>query len=169
MKPLATSHQNPFTPSATAIFLATAADRIEDNRESTVGLGNYTEFSQKTQEGVQEYAGLFESYSIPAVVAPIGKTFGQVRETLGEEAFVQLFSPTDNFHHTPHGTWLQCCLLYCMMIDEEPPTYDASWWESSRYLESRDKDPFPDIPFPTDQEAENLRLVAVAMCNEMEP
>mmetsp|Transcript_28787 Transcript_28787/g.47944 ORF Transcript_28787/g.47944 Transcript_28787/m.47944 type:complete len:340 (-) Transcript_28787:99-1118(-) len=158
-----------FPPTAQAIFLATAPDRIEDNREATVGLGPFEEFSSRTRSGVQEYANLFreEPYSIPARVAPIGDAFGLVRDTLGEEAFVQLYSPSDNFHHSPHGTWLQCCILYCMIVDEEPPVYNPTWWQVARYLESRDKQPSPDIPFPTEKEAEDLRKLAMDVCDKL--
>jgi hypothetical protein len=151
---------------AQAVFIQTAADRVEDNRESTIGLGNFDEFTSAIREGYQAYADLFESLSIPAMIAPIGDAYGKVRETLGEDMFDMLYSP-DNFHPSPHGTWLQCCLLYCTMIGEEPPAYNATWWDTARFLEERDdgSNPTVAIPFPTNAEAEDLRSVAVSMCN----
>jgi hypothetical protein len=85
---------------------------------------------------------------------------------LGYSTFKNLYSP-DNIHPSPHGTWLQCCLLYCTMIGEAPPIYNATWWDAARYLEERDSEDEPHIaiPFPTDAEAEDLRQVAIAMCD----
>jgi hypothetical protein len=163
---LETGYAPIFPSNAQAVFIQTAADRVEDNRDSTNGMGDFDEFTSATREGYQAYADLFHSLSIPAIIAPVGDAYGVVRETLGEDMFDMLYSP-DNIHPSPHGTWLQCCLLYCMMIGEEPPTYEAAWWYSARFVEERDRvsNPFIVIPFPTDAEAEDLRQVAIGMCN----
>jgi hypothetical protein len=162
---LESSYAPIFPSNAKAVFLQTAADRIEDNRESTIGFGDFDEFTSRTREGYEAYVDLFESLSIPAIIAPIGDAYADVRETLGESMFDMLYSP-DNIHPTPHGTWLQCCLLYCTMIAEKPPQYNSTWWSTARYLEGRDDESIDQyIPFPTDAEAEDLRQIAIDMCD----
>ena len=80
---------------------------------------------------------------------------GFVRKT--ESLSDKLFH-TDDFHPSPLGTWLQCCVLYCIIAGGLPPRYDASWWETSRHMPD-------DYVLPTEEEAEEIRQVVIDMCD----
>jgi hypothetical protein len=144
----------------------TQPDRIEDNRESTVGLGTFSEVLAATTEGYVAHRNLFLAKGIESKLIPTGAAFGLVNSTYGPELFIKLYSP-DNFQKSVYGTYLQSSIIYCTIAGEQPPTLDNKWFEISRYLELRDKYELPYylIPFPSEEEGEQLRQeVAIEMC-----
>jgi hypothetical protein len=156
LEALKVNYTSAFPEKAIAVFLQTAAYRLEGIRE-TEDLGDFDEFTEKLREGYQEYVNLFQGLGIESRLAPVGEAFAVVREE-NEALFDKLYS-WDDFHPSLHGTWLQCCVLYCTMIEEAPPLYDGSWWETARFMED------PPLPLPTDEEAEELRQVAIDVCD----
>ena len=154
---LENDYASAFPESATVILLQTAADRLGGTSErDTLDLGDFEEFTAKVQEGYEEYDSLLKSLNITSKIAPVGEAFANVRNE-NEELFTKLYS-YDDLHPSPHGTWLQCCVLYCTMVGNEPPTYDNSWWDTARFMVD------PPLPLPTDEEAEELRQVAIDVC-----
>lgn len=162
---LETSYVPIFPPTATALWIQTPPDRIEDNRDSTVGLGPFDEFLASTTEGYEAYRDVFLANGVPSTVVPVGTAYGLVNSTYGPDLFQKLYSP-DDFHPSVFGTYLQCALLYCVITGEDPPTLDNTWFSRSRYLEVRDayELPYYMIPFPSVEEAEQLRQVAIGAC-----
>jgi len=145
-----------FYKDTVAIFLQTAAYKVEEIRGSE-DLGGFDEFTERVREGYEEYIKLMESLSVSSKLAPVGDAFAVVRED-NEELFDKLYS-YDDFHPSLHGTWLQCCVLFCTMVEREPPCYDECWWETARFMVD------PPLPLPTEEEAEELRQVAIEVCN----
>ena len=142
-------------------FLQTPAYRFENIR-GTEDLGDFDEFTTRTREGYHFYSDLVREAvaqqnlsAVESQVAPVGEAFQYLRER-NRALWEKLYSD-DDFHPSLHGTWLQACILYTLVTNEAPPLYQASWWESSRYIVDK-------LPFPTKSEAEELRQAACYIC-----
>jgi hypothetical protein len=122
-------------------------------------------------------------------VAPVGQAYQYLRET-NVTLWEKLYS-WDNFHPSPHGTWLQACILYCTITKQRalllPNDEDieaiimplllqqqqqqqgvdnhqaTTWyWKSwSRVMQPPDEGP---LPLPTVPEALELLRVASMVC-----
>ena len=146
---------------AVPIILLTAAYRKPIR--GTDDLGNVDEWTRRLEEGCQEYVQVL-SKELPEtqapLLAPVGNAYLKIRND-NLELWKKLFY-RDNFHPSPHGTWLQACVLYCTIVGEAPPTYDPNIWHTCRYMQRRDKEP---SPLPTIEEADILRQYACDVCN----
>lgn len=147
---------------ATVILLMTAAYKspVKDSGD----LGDFDDFTQALLEGYAEYATLFDNVKI----APLGLAYQYVREH-NDTAVVPwetLYAP-DDFHPSPHGTYLEACLLYCTITDQVPPDYQVYWWSRARYMQPHNVR--PPMALPTKEEADYLRSVAIQVCNIIDP
>jgi hypothetical protein len=143
---------------ATPVFLQTAAYRRPT--KGSDDLGSVYEFTKSLEEGYKSYATLLANL-LPGdqepIVAPVGQAYLHLHQT-DRRLWERLFY-VDDHHPSPHGTWLQACVLYCTLTGEKPPHYDKNWWKQSRYMMP---DVQLDVPNPID--AETLRQVAIETC-----
>ncbi len=72
------------------------------------------------------------------------------------DLYNMLYAP-DHHHPSPHGTWMEACVVYCTMLGEMPPRYNVSWWKKACYC-------VEGLSFPTDGEAEQIRQVSGYVC-----
>jgi hypothetical protein len=143
---------------ATPIFLQTAAYRKPT--KGSDDLGTVEEFTQSLQEGYHTYAEVLSKLlpeSQKPVVAPVGQAFLEVYNK-DQNLWRKLFY-VDDHHPSPHGTWLQVCVLYCVLVGENPPLYNPSWWKKSRFMM-----PNIQLDVPNHSEAETLRQIAIQIC-----
>lgn len=143
---------------ATPVFLQTAAYRKPT--KGSDDLGTVQEFTQSLQEGYDTYAQVLSELlpeSQKPVVAPVGQAFLEVYNR-DRNLWRKLFY-VDDHHPSPHGTWLQVCVLYCVLVGEAPPPYNPSWWEKSRFMM-----PAVQLDVPNHAEAETLRQIAIDVC-----
>jgi hypothetical protein len=145
----------PLVRYSTVVFIMTWA--YKEPVKNSSDLGGFDHFTDLLWKGYQEYARLFPDERVR--IAPVGLAFQYVRRNLGEDFWKKLYAP-DEFHPSPYGTWLEACVLYCTIVGEQSPLYDTNWWETSRYLH-------PEMPFPTDDEADTLRDVAWCVCERI--
>ncbi|CAJ1962068.1 unnamed protein product [Cylindrotheca closterium] len=155
---------------ATVILLMTAAYKSPAKNSSD--LGDFDNFTKSLVDGYAEYATLFSN----AKIAPLGLAYQYIREhnqrandpTTTSEApsavvsWEALYAP-DDFHPSPHGTYLEACLLYCTITGQEPPEYQVGWWSTARYMQPPTVQ--PPMPLPTVEEADYLKKVASHLCN----
>eukprot|EP00592_Proboscia_alata_P000641 CAMPEP_0194373962 /NCGR_PEP_ID=MMETSP0174-20130528/22328_1 /TAXON_ID=216777 /ORGANISM="Proboscia alata, Strain PI-D3" /LENGTH=383 /DNA_ID=CAMNT_0039153251 /DNA_START=231 /DNA_END=1382 /DNA_ORIENTATION=- len=146
-------------------------------------LGSVTEFMEKLWEGYKAYAKALDEVLLTDLssstketaprktrIAPVGLAFYRIHQqnpTLWEKLF-----HTDDFHPSPHGTLLQCFVLYWTVFQKMPPKsfiFDAIdqniLWSTSRMMQPAGEDP---LPRPTRQEAEYLMGVAEAVWLEVQ-
>ena len=151
---MATLRENylPLIPENTmVILLMTAAYRAPAKKSGD--LGGFDKFTELLEEGYEEYQTIFPK----ATVAHFGLAYKHVRDNYGKQYWNKLYMP-DDFHPSPHGTYLEACVLYCTITGEMPPTqYDESWWSRARFLD-------PPMPFPSLQDAQILQEVAGIVC-----
>jgi hypothetical protein len=141
---------------ATPVFLETFAYRYPDMKD-TEDLGDFNEFSKRLTAGYVEYAETMSNLlpEKPCRIARAGQAF-QWLHAYDHNLWEKLFS-WDDFHPSPHGTWLEACCIYCAVVNEPPPTLDSQWWEFARRMQPSIERP---MPLPTVQESEELRRVA---------
>lgn len=137
------------------VFLQTCAYRKHVNNSDD--LGSVKEFTRKVKEGYLEYVKTLEEAVPNILLAPVGDAFLFLHEQ-NKDLWSKLFDE-DNFHPSPHGTWLQACVLYCTIVQEPPPSYQSKWFSKSRHMQH------PEKLFISSQEAEELRLVACKVCD----
>jgi hypothetical protein len=140
----------------TVILLMTAAYKAPVN--NSTDLGGFDHFTELLVKGYAEYATLFQAVKI----APLGLAFQYIKHHPGAVEWGKLYAP-DDFHPSPHGTYLEACILYCTITGERPPEYNQLWWKTARYMQPPAVQ--PPMPLPTEQEAEFLREVASKLCN----
>lgn len=149
-------------------------DLVNKEFISTVASGN-----KKTEQQPQPEEGEKCHGQTTAVVAPVGEAYRWLYHN--DKPLWERLYHWDDFHPSPSGTWLQACVLYCTIMKHHhkekekiildasssswpaavplPPSYNAAWWERSRY---RPPDPLPN---PTKEQAAKLRKVACHVCN----
>jgi len=130
------------------------------------------------QQGYQQYAQVlthyFEEQPQPqhfpdrnrtSRVAPVGDAYLALRG-LNKQLWHLLYM-RDEIHPTPHGTWLQSCILFATLFPHEPiPNYDPKFWTFHRETNKKDDGEEPSTllsmgyPTPTEQEAHELRELA---------
>jgi hypothetical protein len=141
----------------TVILLMTAAYKAPVN--NSTDLGGFDHFTELLVKGYAEYATLFQNVKI----APLGLAFQYIKHHPGGVVeWEKLYAP-DDFHPSPHGTYLEASILYCTITGEQPPEYNHLWWKTARYMQPPAVQ--PPMPLPTEQEAEFLREVASMVCN----
>eukprot|EP00980_Cylindrotheca_fusiformis_P008533 scaffold1807_cov140-Cylindrotheca_fusiformis.AAC.25 len=140
----------PLVGNATVIFLMTAAYKSPAKHSSD--LGSFDHFTWLLEDGYQEYATLFPKSKI----AQFGLAHLYIKDNYPLSEWEKLYAP-DDFHPSPHGSYLQASMIYCTITGEYPPIYNQSWWSSARYLD-------PPMDFPSREEAEFLREIAGIMC-----
>jgi hypothetical protein len=141
---------------ATPVFLETFAYRYPDMK-GTKDLGDFIQFSERLTAGYIEYAETLSKLlpETPCRIARAGQAF-QWLFTYNHNLWEKLFS-WDDFHPSPHGTWLEACCIYCAVVNEAPPSLDSQWWEAARRMQPSIEKP---MALPTVQESEELRRVA---------
>jgi hypothetical protein len=173
------------------IFIQTPAYKLAKMR-NTEDLGCLEDFTERVATGVAQYAQLMRQERRDYLglqqqpgddegdsddeddwcrAAPVGQAYQWLHET-NVALWEKLYS-WDNFHPSPHGTWLQACILYCTitkraLIPEErlmpalQQVDQATWWKSwSRLMQPPDEGP---LPLPTVPEALELMRVATMVC-----
>ena len=138
----------------TLVFLETAAYEYPGIQQ-TQDLGDFDEFSRRTHEGYEEYVEIMCQQNCSARLAPSGMASSYIRNHI-PDMFHMLYAQ-DHHHPSPHGTWLEACVVYCTITGEIPPRYQAHWWNTARYIQ-------PGLDFPTDEEAEEIRHIAGHVC-----
>ena len=146
------------SPDATIVLLQTAAYRYPNVNHSD-DLGNFEAYTDKLTTGYQEYVKTLIKAGIQARLAPVGQAFAHLFHHQ-PSLWHKLYSH-DDFHFSPHGTWLEACVIYCTVTGVPPPAYQETWWERSRRMQPDDE---PALPLPTVDEAEDLRVVAMRVC-----
>ncbi|KAG7372077.1 hypothetical protein IV203_018220 [Nitzschia inconspicua] len=119
-------------------------------------------FTRRLYEGYQYYAKILEE-ALPETqqprIAPVGLAFLVIWEENPAFWKEKLFSATDHFHPSPHGTYLTACVVYSTIYRHLPPAWTRFTnpvFERSRRMEL-DGDP---LPLPTEDEALYLRHIA---------
>lgn len=143
----------------TVLLLQTFAYRVRGLKDSK-DLGNLHSFTERLAEGYDAYATALRQGGLRQVhVVPMGRAVQWLYAHRRNDLWEALYS-WDDFHPSPHGTWLQACLIFVALTGEAPPRYNALWWDNCRYMQPPDEKP---LPLPTAQEAEDLRQVAIGI------
>jgi hypothetical protein len=141
---------------AVPIVIQTAAYRKPVR--NTQDLGTVEQWTKRLYDGCNEYVRVLEEAlpdSQTPRLAPVGNAIFTIYND-NRELWNKLFY-TDDFHPSPHGTYLQACVLYCVIVNEAPPMYDPAIWNKCRYMQRVNKQ---SLPLPTLEEAAVLREYA---------
>lgn len=175
---LKNSSSNNDVSTTTVILIQTPAYRVPGIKDSA-DLGGFAAMTDRLAHGLRSYQAALRSAGIVHCrVAPVGEAYRYLHDT-NRPLWHKLYH-RDDFHPSPHGTWLQACVLFCTMrlscfppLDDEdgreeeaaaailPPAYRPEWWERSRVMQPADE---PPLPRPTAAEARELRRVACLVC-----
>ena len=156
---------------AIPIFISTHAYRAPSNQ--TKNLGDIYTYTSLVSQGVEEYAQVLSAFlpnNQSARVAHVGKAF-QIIYKENYTLWYNLFN-IDNYHPSPHGTYLQGCIVYCTIFDNELPDENialpnnpASLFDYSRVMQPIGWTSGGDyLPKPTLEEAQYLYSVAGRVC-----
>jgi hypothetical protein len=128
-------------------------EKIKDSDD----LGNFVHFTDLLAEGTAAYVQTLRDAGLTnAHVAPVGEAYRYIYNT--NRTLWNLLYSWDHFHPSPYGTYLQICVLYCIMFQQcLPIDYNEHYWSYSRYMQPIDEEP---LPKPTLEEAKELRRVA---------
>lgn len=137
------------------LFLETFPYKTARLRE-TLGLGSFDEFTNHIVNGNSLYANLVDvQFEMTARVIPMAKAV----QALGNTDFAlweRLYHGNDGIHPSPHGTYLQACLIVIMATGRTPPAWDDAllqeWRRRARH--------WADDPLPTPSEGMALRQLA---------
>jgi hypothetical protein len=148
--------------STTILFLQTAA--YKSTVKDSADLGTFDEFTSKLKSGYYQYVDLIReegkggdgSICLDARIAPVGLAYQYIKDQYGQDTWAKLYA-LDDFHPSPHGTFLEACVLYCAITNEYPPEHDVAWWKTARYMQPPETDP---LPLPSGKEADLIREVA---------
>ena len=155
---------------ATPVFIITPAYRKPVN--NSTDLGSPEEFTMRTKQGCEAYAAALNEL-LPKTqkcrVAPVGLAFIKLREedpTMWERLF-----HVDDFHPSPHGTFLQACVLHWTLFgcgpgivgDGNGASRIEHLWSDARLMQPPNDDP---LPLPTMEEARYLAKIAEDVCCE---
>lgn len=130
---------------------------------NTKDLGTVEQWTQRLYEGCKDYVqtlseALMDSQKTPRL-APVGNAFFSIYND-NRDLWEKLFY-IDDFHPSPHGSYLQCCVLYIVMVGEAPPKYTKDIWNKCRYMQRVNRE---SLPLPTEEEAAILREYACREC-----
>ena len=157
---------------ATPVFIITPAYRKQVN--NSTDLGSPEIFTMKTQEGCEAYASVLDEL-LPDTqkcrIAPVGLAYLKIREE-NPEMWERLFH-VDDFHPSPHGTFLQGCVLHWTLFgcgpdflgggnegDDAVQVTIDQLWRDARLMQPHHDEP---LPLPTMKEATYLAKVAEAV------
>lgn len=147
---------------ATPVFIVTYG--YDTPYRDMSGLVDVPTFTSLTYQGYKEYAELVSEHLEPehaARLAPVGLAFLMVWEenyTLWQKLF-----HIDRIHASPHGTFLQGCVVHHTLFGRLPPKRVvlrndmSSLWDNARRMQPRKH---RRLPMPTLQEAEYLYHIA---------
>uniref|UniRef100_A0A7S2HM73 Uncharacterized protein n=1 Tax=Helicotheca tamesis TaxID=374047 RepID=A0A7S2HM73_9STRA len=157
---------------ATPVFVITPAYRRPVN--NSTDLGSVAEFTAGLKEGYEAYVKAIEkalSHPIQRPrIAPVGLAFLRIHDT-NRPLWEKLFC-NDDFHPSPHGTYLQCCVLHWTLFGYAPDRDLAlpsngdlgeRIWGNARVMQPGAR---YHLPLPTAEEANYLFEVAAAVCQE---
>jgi len=159
---------------ATPVFIITPAYRKPVN--NSTDLGSPEEFTMATKQGCEAYASalneLFPAETSKCRVAPVGLAFLKIRKE-SPKMWRRLFH-VDNFHPSPHGTYLQGCVLHWTLFGCGPDIASENYgngslssvdhlWSDARLMQHPNEYP---LQLPTMDEARYLAKVAEAVCCE---
>jgi len=146
-------------PKAVPVFLQTAAYRRPT--KGSEDLGSVEEFTRRLFEGYQEYVHALKACGMTALIAPVGNAFLAVYHE-NREMWSKLFY-VDDLHPSPHGSFLEACVLHWTITGRGPPVRILddvpSLWSRARYMQR----PAFTCPLPTKDEAEYLMGVAARL------
>ena len=106
---------------AIPVFISTHAYRVPSNKTKPLGDGDIHTYTSLVSSGVEEYTKVLSSYltqSQTPRIAYVGYAFEIVYQenyTLWERLF-----NIDDYHPSPHGTYLQGCIVYCTLFGTLP-------------------------------------------------
>lgn len=169
--PLLANCTNSHGEGSQCILMQTAAYR-HNYIKGTSDIGDFDTFTTKLLEGYTAYANVLKEEMKtlkPPKIAPFGMAYSIVHEE-NESLFPKLYQ-NDDFHPTPHGTFLQGCIFHITIFGEAPNLEllnlkdDKSienLWANARCMQSDDEEP---KPFPTLEEAKYLLDVSKRACS----
>ena len=148
------------------IFLSTYSYRKHAKHSEDIG-SIPDDFTKKLDDGYEAYA-LALTAALPNKkqrprVARVGAAFKTVHDER-PDIWHNLFFD-DDFHPSPLGTYLQACVLYCVITGKAPPTFPTSkgdvikLWQHARYMQPPSAKGAP-CRLPTPNECSYLRDVA---------
>jgi hypothetical protein len=144
------------------VLLATHG--YDSNQVDVSEFGGISNFTSDVFEGYRQYAQMLSEH-LPAQqqprIAPAGLAFLLVYEE-NYDMWQKLFY-ADNYHPSPHGTYLMGCLLYATCYGYMPgnqalPNLPKDLWRRARKMQIGSKK--HKMPFPTQDEAVYLYSVA---------
>lgn len=108
---------------ATPVFLWTHAYSVESTpKRNMTGLDDVANFTSLTGAGYRAYAEFLQAHLPPTQkprIAPSGLAFLTVYEE-NLEMWKKLFHNADHLHASPHGTFLQGCVVYHTLFGKMP-------------------------------------------------
>jgi hypothetical protein len=147
------------TTPTTVLLLQTFAYKVAGMR-GTQDLGDsLDDFTDKLVAGYSAYQQVIQAAGVPCRMIPMAEAVRWLYHHRRDDLWEQLYS-WDDFHPSPHATWLQACLIYTVVTGAPPPAYNALWWDRSRYMQPPSEGP---LPLPTEAQAEDLRQLACLM------
>jgi hypothetical protein len=158
---------------ATPIIVETAAYRYAGIRHSEDLGSTPREFQERVRGGVLSYvealrSGLPPRSPIAPRMAPVGTAYLRVHDD-DPGVWGGLFDPSDHFHPSPSGTFLQGCVLHWTMFGRPPPLPRTEGdirdlWRDARVMhDARDGGIGPPLPSP--RTVEYLWNVAREVCS----
>jgi len=157
------------TSGAIPIFVQTWA-YLNSTLKNAEDLGDTEEFTRRVRNGYQCYVKtLHDALSqkegagdVMPLIAPVGSVFLHLHDT-DRDMWEKLFY-RDGFHPSPHGTYLEACVLFRTAMGEMPPfSLDDAWWLDARVMQPAGEEP---MARPTAEEAEVLWEAARKVCEE---
>lgn len=171
------SNESGTPTTTTVVFVMTMAYKspVKDSAD----LGSFDEFTEALEKGYDEYVALTEAYvrerfpdeptdRLEATVAPLGRAY-QILRNEHFDLWSESLYANDDFHPSPHGTWLEACILHCVitgqkfdLLKDNESSMDE-WWKRARYMQPAkypNGDPQEPLPLPTIAEAKLLNDIA---------
>jgi hypothetical protein len=155
---------------STPVLIATHAYWRKSINMTALGIYSIPHFTAKIYKGYQAYAKKLSTAALKPRIAPVGLAFLTIWEE-NQDLWYRLFGP-DYFHPSPHGTYLQACVVHTTIFGYLPvvPKSDATiegYFANSRSMQLG-KNP---LDLPTKDEALYLRSIAqrVVLQNYLPP
>jgi len=144
---------------AVPVFLMTWAYRKQVNNSED--LGSVEEFTQSLNEGYHTYARVLDDAlgkTNFSRVAPVGLAFLEIYRT--NRTFWEKLFYIDDYHPSPHGTYLEACVLHYTLFGFQPTRVIdnvKSLWGKARVMQPPDQD---QMDLPTVEECDYLSNIA---------
>mmetsp|Transcript_22095 Transcript_22095/g.44305 ORF Transcript_22095/g.44305 Transcript_22095/m.44305 type:complete len:352 (+) Transcript_22095:53-1108(+) len=154
---------------AIPIFVQTWA-YLNSSIKNAEDLGDTEEFTRRVRDGYRCYVQhLYDALPqdegggrVLPLIAPVGDVFLYLYQT-DRDMWERLFY-RDGFHPSPHGTYLEACVVYRTAMDEMPPRLlEDTWWLDARVMQPAGEEP---MVLPTEEEAEVLWEAVRHVCEE---